>query len=232
MKNKKSANMDSGAKTDIKAIRKPKDIHAGVGELEERLERLLGLFRNVPTTSIGCGEESAFQAVQNVIDSLKYALSTCEVVANQCFVSELINEWLKDSHCLDNQDAWDADPKRPFPFNEVMAFIDKHGPFDSKDLRTWMTGVALRRMVVIGRSVDISRALGLIRVVGQVSHGKSREISKAMDYLGEAGLCASEADEYLRCVSLYLKVCRGEWPFDYVGPSQSADDEANSRSSP
>lgn len=223
MKNKKSANMDSGAKTDIKAIRKPKDIHAGVGELEERLERLLGLFRNVPTTSIGCGEESAFQAVQNVIDSLNRALSTYEVLANQCFVSELIDEWLKDSHCLDNQDAWDADPKRPFPFNVVMAFIKNHEPFDSEDLRSWMTGVALRRMVVIGRMVENRRVWRLVQVVRRFSLRGSREIAEAMDYLGEAGLRANDADSFLRCVSLYLKVCCGEWPFEYVGPSRVSD---------
>lgn len=227
MKNKKTTNTHSGAKTDIKAISKTKDIHAGVEELEERLERLLGMFRHVPTTLIGCGEESAFQAVQNVINSLKNALSTCENVANECFVSELIDEWLKDSHCLDNQDAWDADPKRPFPFNEVMAFIKKHEPFDSKDLRSWMTGVALKRMVVIGRSVDV-RAWPLVQVVGQFSLRGSREITEAMDYLGKAGLGVHEAEAYLRCVSLYLKVCRGEWPFEYVGPSRvSKADQAS-----
>ena len=177
------------------------------------------MFRNVPTTSIGCGEESAFQAVQNVIDSLKTALSTCEDVANQCFVSELIDEWLKDSHCLDNQDAWDADPKRPFPFNEVMTFIKNHEPFDSEDLKFWMTGVALKRMVVIGRSVDV-RAWPLVQVVGKFSLRGSREITEAMDYLGKAGLGVHDADAYLRCGSLYLKVCRGEWPFEYVGPSR------------
>lgn len=219
----KTTNIDRGAKTDIEAINEPKDYFAGALDLQGILDNVLNEFRHIPLELVRGIPASAYKVVQNIIVSLNRELSTYEVLANQCFVSELVDEWLKDSHCLDNQEAWDADPRRPFRFNEVMAFIDKHKPFDGEDLKLWMTGAALQRITVIGRSVDISRTLRLSRVVGQVSHGKSQEISKAMDYLAEAGLCVNDADTFLRCVSLYLKVCRGEWPFEYVGPSRISE---------
>ena len=52
MNNIKTTNIDPGAKTDIKAMRKPKDIHAEVDELQGILHRILNDYRHIPIESV------------------------------------------------------------------------------------------------------------------------------------------------------------------------------------
>ena len=74
---------------------------------------------------------------------------------DECFLSVLMDEWLKNSHCLDSREAWDANPKRPFPFNEIVDFLVKQGASDGNDLGLLMVQEAITRISEIGRSVDI-----------------------------------------------------------------------------
>ena len=143
---------------------------------------------------------------------------------DECFISVLLDEWLKDCHCLDTKEAWDADPKRPFPFTEIVDFLVKQGASDGNSLGMLMVQEALDRISDIGNSVDICPCC-LVQVFGQVSLKKSDRILFAKERLVDEGLCEHEAEEFLRCVSLFLNVLRGDWPYEYVGPSHAFDDE-------
>jgi hypothetical protein len=144
---------------------------------------------------------------------------------DECFISVLLDEWLKNSHCLDSKKEWDADPKRPFPFNEIVDFLVKQGASDGDDLGLLMVQEAINRISQIGRSVDICPCC-LVQVVGQVSLKKGERVLFAKERLVSEGLCEHEAETFLRCVSLFLNVLRGDWPYEYVGQSRASDDEA------
>lgn len=145
---------------------------------------------------------------------------------DECFLSVLMDEWLKNSHCLDSREAWDANPKRPFPFKEIVDFLVKQGASDGDDLGLLMVQEAINRISEIGRSVDICPCC-LVQVVGQVSLKKSDRVLFAKERLVSEGLCEHEAEKFLRCVSLFLNVLRGDWPFKYVAPGPSADNETS-----
>lgn len=145
---------------------------------------------------------------------------------DECFLSVLMDEWLKDSHCLDSQEAWDADPKRPFPFKEIVNFLVKQGASDGDDLGLLMVQEALERISNIGHSAELCPCC-VVQVVGQVSLKKSDRVLFARERLVSEGLCEHEAETFLRCVSLFLNVLRGDWPFEYVGTHDASEDEAS-----
>ena len=143
------------------------------------------------------------------------------------FLSVVFDEWLKDSHCLDTQNDWDADPKRPFPFNAIQEYLRKQGLSDGNELGFLMVQEAINRISDIGRSVDICPCC-IVQTVGQIGLKKSDRALFAKQRLVAEGLCEHEAETFLRCVSLFLHVLRGDWPFEYIGPSQaSGADEAS-----
>ena len=141
---------------------------------------------------------------------------------DECFLSVLMDEWLKDSHCLDSQEAWDANPKRPFPFEEIVDFLAKQGASDGNDLGLLMVQEALDRISDIGHSAELCPCC-VVQVVGQVSLKNSDRVLFARERLVSEGLCEHEAEKFLRCVSLFLNVLRGDWPFKYVAPAQASD---------
>ena len=146
---------------------------------------------------------------------------------DECFISVLLDEWLKDSHCLDSQKAWDANPKRPFPFKEIVNFLVKQGASDGNDHGILMVQEAITRISEIGRSVDICPCC-LVQVVGLVSLKKGERVFFAKERLVSEWLCEHEAEAFLRCVSLFLNVIRGDWPFNYVAPAQASDTDESS----
>jgi hypothetical protein len=146
---------------------------------------------------------------------------------DECFISVLLDEWLKDSHCLDSPEEWEADPKRPFPFEEIVDFLVKQGASDGNDLGILMVHEALDRISDICHSAKLCPCC-LVQVVGQVSLKKSVRVLFAKERLVTEGLCEHEAEKFLRCVSLFLNVLRGDWLFKYVAPAQASDiDEAS-----
>lgn len=146
---------------------------------------------------------------------------------DEFFISVLFDELLKDAHCLDSPEAWDANPKRPFPFKEIVNFLVKQGASDGDDLGLLMVQEALERISNIGHSAELCPCC-VVQVVGQVSLKKSDRVLFAMERLVSEGLCEHEAETFLRCVSLFLNVLRGDWPFNYVAPAQASDtDKAN-----
>ena len=148
--------------------------------------------------------------------------STSLPTPDECFLSVLMDEWLKDSHCLDSQEAWDANPKRPFPFKEIVNFLVKQGASDGDDLGLLMVQEALERISNIGHSAELCPCC-VVQIVGQVSLKKSERAFFAKERLVDDGLGENEAEDFLRCVSLYFNVLRGEWPFKYVAPAQASD---------
>ena len=144
---------------------------------------------------------------------------------DECFLSVLLDEWLKDSHCLDSKEAWDADLKRPFPFGEIVSFLVKQGASDGNGLGFLMVQEALTRIGGIGRSAELCPCC-IVQVVGQISLKNSDRASFVKERLVAEGLCEHEAEAFLRCVSLFLNVLRGEWPFEYVGSSKTSDDKS------
>ena len=148
--------------------------------------------------------------------------STSLPTPDECFLSVLMDEWLKDSHCLDSQEAWDVNPKRPFPFKEIVNFLVKQEASDGDDLGLLMVQEALERISNIGHSAELCPCC-VVQVVGQVSLKNSDRVLFARERLVSEGLCEHEAETFLRCVSLFLNVLRGDWPFKYVAPAQASD---------
>ena len=140
---------------------------------------------------------------------------------DEFFISVLFDELLKDAHCLDSPEAWDANPKRPFPFKEIVNFLVKQGASDGDDLGLLMVQEALERISNIGHSAELCPCC-VVQVVGQVSLKKSERAFFAKERLVDDGLGENEAEDFLRCVSLYLNVLRGDWPFKYVAPAHAS----------
>lgn len=135
---------------------------------------------------------------------------------DECFLAVLLDEWLKDSHCLDSKEAWDAYPKRPFPFDAIQEFLRKQGRSDGNGLGSLMVQEAINRISGIGRLADICPCC-VVQAVGQVSLKKGERVVFTKERLVAEGLCEHEAEAFLRCVSLFLNVLRGDWPFEYLG---------------
>lgn len=141
---------------------------------------------------------------------------------DECFLSVLLDEWLKDCHCLDSKEAWDADPKRPFPFGEIVNFLVKQGVSDGNGLGFLMVQEAMNRVGGIGRSAELCPCC-IVQAVGQIGLKNSDRANFAKEHLVAEGLCGHEAETFLRCVSLFLNVLRGDWPFEYIGPARLSD---------
>ena len=141
---------------------------------------------------------------------------------DECFISVLLDEWLKDSHCLDSNEAWDANPKRPFLFSAILEFAADQGLSNISDLGFLMVHEAMSRILDIGQSVGLCTCC-VVQAVGQVSLKESDRNAFTKERLVDDGLGENEAEDFLRCVSLYFNVLRGEWPFKYVAPAQASD---------
>ena len=137
------------------------------------------------------------------------------------FISVLLDEWLWDCHCLDSQKAWDADSKRPFPFSDIANFLLKQGASDGNELGFLMVQEAINRIGDIGRSAELCPCC-IVQAVGQIGLKNSDRVLFAKERLVSEGLCKHEADAFIRRVSLFLNVLRGDWPFEYIGPSQAS----------
>ena len=144
---------------------------------------------------------------------------------DECFISVVFDEWLKDSHCLDSKEAWDADPKRPFRFNAIMEFTTHQGLSNGSELGFLMVQEAMSRIMEIGHSAGLCTCC-VVQAVGQVSLKKSDGNAFAKERLVDNGMDEKDAEVFLRSVSLYLNVISDEWPFKYVGPSKTSDDKA------
>ena len=143
---------------------------------------------------------------------------------DECFISVLLDEWLKDSHCLNTKEAWDANPKRPFPFNAIQEYLCKQGLSGGNELGFLMVQEAINRISDIGNSAELCPCC-IVQAVGQIGLKNRDRALFAKDRLVAEGLCEHEAEAFLRCVSLFLNVLRNDWPFEYVGPSQASDVE-------
>ena len=144
---------------------------------------------------------------------------------DECFISVLLDEWLKDSHCLDSQEAWEADSKRPFPFNEIVDFLVKQEASDGNDLGFLMVHEAMSRILDIGQSAGLCTCC-VVQAVGQVSLKICDRNAFTKERLVDNGMDENDAEVFLRSVSLYLNVIRGDWPFEYVGLSKTSDDKS------
>ena len=79
------------------------------------------------------------------------------------FISVLLDEWLKDSHCLDSREEWDANPEKQFPFEAIQEYLCKQGLSDGSGLGFLMVQEAIHRISDIGRSADICPCCVLCR---------------------------------------------------------------------
>lgn len=144
---------------------------------------------------------------------------------DECFISVLFDEWLKDCHCLDSEEAWDADPQRPFPFNDIANFLVKQGGGDGNDLGFLMVQEAMNRIMEIGHSAGLCTCC-VVQAVGQVSLKENGGNAFAKERLVDNGMDENDAEVFLRSISLYLNVIRDDWPFEYISPNQASDDKA------
>ena len=144
---------------------------------------------------------------------------------DECFISVLLDEWLKDSHCLDSNEAWDANPKRPFLFSAILEFAADQGLSNISDLGFLMVHEAMSRILDIGQSVGLCTCC-VVQAVGQVSLKESDRNAFTKERLVDNGMDENDAEVFLRSVSLYLNVIRGDWPFEYVGLSKTSDDKS------
>ena len=149
---------------------------------------------------------------------------------DECFISVLLDEWIEDSHCFDSQEAWESNPKRKISFTEIDEYlcrqeiqecIDQQKLPNGNELGILMAKEALCRISDIANSTDICPGC-LVKAVVQVSILKQEWLYSAKEQLISCGM--HEEDEiFLRCVSLYLNVLHGEWPFKYVGPKRASE---------
>jgi len=146
---------------------------------------------------------------------------------DECFLSVLFDQWLKDSHCLDTKEAWDANTEKPFAYNEILDFMAQQGLSDGHSLGFVMVPEALKHISAISQTAGLCSCC-VVQAVGQLSLEGSGQASFAKEHILDSGLGDAEAEVFLRSVSLYLNVIGGKWPFEYIGSNEATDaDEAS-----
>ena len=143
---------------------------------------------------------------------------------DECFISVLLDEWLKDSHCLDSKEAWDANPKRPFSCKEIEVFLKSQGMAEIKDLGKPMAIVAVYRMAEIhlaaGPDARISINIGM-----PIGLGAGTRPPGCNSQVQFVGFGASEIHTFTRCMALFIDVNNGLWPFGLDALGQSEDND-------
>lgn len=142
---------------------------------------------------------------------------------DECFVSVLFDEWLKDCHCLDSKEAWDSDPKRPFKFIAIMEFVTNQVLSNGSDLGFLMVQEAMNRIMEIGHSAGLCTCC-VVQAVGQVSLKENGGNAFAKERLVDNGMDENDAEVFLRSISLYLNVIRDDWPFQHGTSDPSVGD--------
>lgn len=145
---------------------------------------------------------------------------------DECFISVLLDEWIKDSHCLDSKKDWDADPKRPFSYKEIKAFLKSQGMAKIKDLGKPMVKAAIYRVAEIhlaaGPDASISINMGM-----PIGLEDGTALPRCDSHLQCVGFDASEIRTISRCMALFIDVNKGLWPFGLDALGQSEDDRSN-----
>lgn len=140
------------------------------------------------------------------------------------FISVLLDEWMKESHCLDSKEAWDADPKRPFPSEVIMLFLKYSGLSVVEDLGRPMMEQSIARIDTILHNYGISP----VQLYGQYifieDHGEGDSRTRAA--LKKLKLSSEDIESILRLGALCINVLNGVWPFGHVGTSGGPSDKA------
>ena len=142
------------------------------------------------------------------------------------FISFLLDEWLKDSRCLDSQEAWDAMPNRRVPYESIVSLFnseDDNAPVGLLDL---MAKEALVRIGCIEYSTKKLHAVSMVQVMMRLSMKDTKLIPRAKTLLVKDGLSENDAEVCIRCASLFLNIYWNVWPFDYFASTQASDNEA------
>ena len=145
---------------------------------------------------------------------------------DECFISVLLDEWIKEFHCLDSKKNWNADPKRPFSCKEIEAFLKSQGMAEIKNLGKPMAKVAVYRMAEIHLAAgpDARISINIVMPIGLGDGTRPPECNSQVQFVG---FCANEIHTFTRCMALFIDVNKGLWPFGLDALGQSADDGAS-----
>ena len=142
------------------------------------------------------------------------------------FISVLLDEWMKESHCLDSREAWDADPKRPFPSEVIMLFLNYSGLSVVEDLGRPMMEQSIARIDEILLNYGISPVQLYGQYIFVEYHGEGDSRTRAT--LRKLKLSSEDIERILRLGTLCINVLNGVWPFGYDVPDRSGNaDETN-----
>jgi len=140
--------------------------------------------------------------------------------SDKCFISLLYDELLKDAHCIDSPESWDADPKRPFKFNDILKFMFEDSENDKPKLFLMLAMEASTRISSMFRS-DIIHPSILVGIVGASFFDSPSLNDFTIQAFHENGLSKHKCEVLLRSITIYLSLLRGEWPPEYVGLSRT-----------
>ena len=142
--------------------------------------------------------------------------------ADKCFISVVFDQWLEDSHCLDSKEAWDADPKRPFPYEAIEKFLASHGLDGVEQIAHLMIGEAMLRIFEIVSMAGAHAGLTM-RVTGLPNPEKSNANPEVILDFKYEGLSNKQIVMIAKCLSLMLNISKGFWPFGLNIIEQSDD---------
>ena len=142
---------------------------------------------------------------------------------DECFISVLLDEWLKDSHCLDSKEAWDADPKRPFPFEEILQFFNHLGESWAESYVSMMFTEAKARF----HEILVAWGISPMRIGGELLHsiGQSGAEARVRILLKRFGMGRQGIESIVRLITLMMNVLNEDWPFEYDATDQTAEGE-------
>ncbi len=158
---------------------------------------------------------------------IKYhKLNNSTPTSDDCFISVVFDEWLKNSHCLDSPQQWDANPRKPFAFTEIKSLFVHKGLRSPADLGELMVSEAFIRIDESLKTSGIPPSI-LIQTITHIVAGRNNKIyaSVAEANLQSYNMPDQVIDLLMRGVSLYLNVISGAWPFKYDIPSRAPDNE-------
>ena len=142
---------------------------------------------------------------------------------DECFISVLLDEWLKDSHCLDSKEAWDADLKRPFSFEEILHLFDHLGESWAESFVSMMFAEAHARFHGYLGAWGINPML----LAGELlpSMGQRGAKAKVRMLFKRFGMGSDVIETIMRLTTLMMNVLNEDWPFEYDANDQTTEGE-------
>ena len=140
---------------------------------------------------------------------------------DECFASVLFDELLKDAHCIDSPEAWDADPTRPYQFKEILDFMFEDSKNDKPKIFRMLSDevqLSASRVHCVICEYSSQHFAGSCRIKMSSSYPHLNYFTK-LSFLAH-GLSRHKSEVLLRSITLYLSILRGEWPPEYVGLSR------------